>query len=112
MLARAFRLLSLPAALFFLVAMILQYNDPDWPAWFAVYGLATILAFLFWSKRAPSLLAALLGLMSLGWSIWLATGVIGRQPLMDEEGREMMGLAIVAIWMAGIAGAGRREQKP
>ena len=44
------------------------------------------------------------------WSAWLASGVLGQQPLFDEEGREMMGLALIALWLGISAAVGWRQR--
>ncbi len=84
-----------------LLGAAVQFNDPDPVVWIAVYTLAALLCLLVALGRplAPVMLA--LAALASCWSAWLASGVLGQQPLFDEEGREMMGLAIIALWQGG-----------
>ena len=98
------------AALFAFAAAV-QYNDPDPLRWMAIYGLAMLACGLSLTGGLPRLLPALLGLIALVWAGTLAPGVVGRISVRElfqsygmltpavEEGREMGGLLIVAVWM-------------
>ena len=108
------------AALFAFAAAV-QYNDPDPLRWMAIYGLAMLACGLALAGRLSWLPPALLGLIALIWAGTLAPGVVGRVSVGElfqsygmlspavEEGREMGGLLIVAVWMAllTLASAGR-----
>ena len=108
------------AALFAFAAAV-QYNDPDPLRWMAIYGLAMLACGLALTGGLPRLLPALLGLIALVWAGTLAPGVVGRVSVGElfqsygmlsppvEEGREMGGLLIVAVWMGvlTLARAGR-----
>ena len=98
------------AALFAFAAAV-QYNDPDPLRWMAIYGLAMLACGLALAGRLSWLPPALLGLIALVWAGTLAPGVVGRVSVGElfqsygmlspavEEGREMGGLLIVAVWM-------------
>jgi hypothetical protein len=85
--------------LLFLLAVAVQYNDPDPLRWMTVYGLAALGCLLAIFGRLPRAGAALLAAAALVWALLLAPRVVGRQSLNSEEGREMMGLLIVVFWM-------------
>lgn len=83
-----------------LYAVVVQLNDPDPVRWMAMYGSASVCAAVVAIRgRIPWQLTAAVATIALLWSAWWATGVIGQQPLFEEEGRETMGLAIAGGWM-------------
>ena len=85
----------------FLFAVAVQYNDPDPIRWMAMYGSAAVCCLLALIGRLPRILPAAVGLVALVWAVVLGASVVrGNQPLNSEEGRETMGLVIVAFWMA------------
>jgi hypothetical protein len=108
-------------AVLFAFAAAVQYNDPDPLRWMAVYGLAMLACVRALAGRLPRPLPALVGLGALVWAGTLAPGVVGRVSPGElfqsygmlstavEEGREMSGLLIVAVWMGllTLVGAGR-----
>jgi hypothetical protein len=99
-------------ALLFLFALAVQYNDPDPVRWMAIYG-AGALACLWAAFRSPvpRWLTSVVGLAALVWiGFWLpkvlgqvSFGEMFREAGMAtmeiEEGREVIGLLLVAIWM-------------
>jgi hypothetical protein len=90
--------------LLFILAVMVQYNDPDPIQWMAIYGAAAVACGLALRERLPRLFAAAVALVALVWAATLAVGVVGKQNLWyAEEGREMMGLVIVGVWMAILA---------
>jgi len=92
-----------------LYATVVQHNDPDPWVWIAMYGSAAIVAATIAIRgRLPWPIVAVLAAIALAWSAWWASGVIGRQPLFEEEGRETMGLAIAGVWLLLDAVALRR----
>lgn len=106
--------------LLFLLALVLQYNDPDPLPWMAIYGAAALCCLLALGGRLSRWLPVLVGLAALAWAAVLAPGVVGKVGPRDlfrevsmatpaiEEGREMVGLLIVALWMLVLlAGTGR-----
>lgn len=92
----------------FLLAAAVQFNDPDPLVWIAIYTVAATVT--FWSIGAAEAtqkrglrasVPALATTAALSGAAYLSTKVFGLQPLFDsEEGREMMGLMIVAVWFA------------
>lgn len=90
------------AALLVLGAVV-QHNDPDPAIWIAVYLCAAILSLMGALGRPLIPMMGASALLAAVWGAWLATGVIGQQPIFDEEGREMMGLGIIALWLGGSA---------
>lgn len=97
---------------FFLLAVVVQYNDPDPWRWLALYGAATLACALFLGDRLPRWLPAGVGLVAAAWAAILLPDVAGRvgpgelfrEIGMDspeiEVGREAVGLLLVAFWMA------------
>ncbi len=98
-----FRWLQLPMVVWWVWAASVQTNDPDPILWISIYGLAalfSLLGFFRWGGAIPAL--CLFFVAAIG-SLYLSFGVIGQQHLFNsEEGREMMGLAIVSSWMLGV----------
>ena len=94
------------AAMFFLFlwAALLQYNDPDPILWAVTYGLAAVFSLAAVLGRPTRILPALLAAVALLWSGSLALRVLGKQSLVEsEEGREMLGLLLVFLWMTTLA---------
>jgi hypothetical protein len=108
----------------FALSAVVQYNDPDPLGWILVYAAAA--AACATGGRGPGRwLAATVGAVALVWSLGLAPGVVGHGRISDafarmedhrpivEETREMLGLALVAAWMAVLAlrgGPGRSKR--
>ena len=107
-----FRIANAVMMAVFLVSVALQYNDPDPIRWMAIYGSAAIACLLAGRGRRPWLLPAVVGLVALIWAGAMAPYVIPELRFADlmktmkaatpaiEESREMLGLLIVASWMA------------
>lgn len=93
-------------------AMAVQYNDPDPLIWVAMYGAAAGVAAAAALDRLRWPVAAVIAAVALGWAVLLATRVIGKQPLFEEEGREMLGLTIAGVWCAILAYASFRSPLP
>ncbi len=97
--------------LLFLLAVAVQYNDPDPLEWMAIYGAAALACLLAVRGRLSRWLPAVIGVIALGWAATLAPRVVGQvgpgdlfrevgmATLAIEEAREMLGLLIVAGWM-------------
>ena len=101
---RVFRAFAALVIGFFLYATAVQYNDRDPIPWMALYLGAAILTGLWLAKRFPRRLALAFGAGSIVMAGVLLPGVIKEQSLVDlEEGREMLGLLIVGMWMIGLA---------
>jgi hypothetical protein len=89
-----------------------QWNDPDPVRWMLIYGAAA--AACAWALRRPVPwpVAVAVGAVALVWALALAPGVLAESALSRafspegmmspgvEEAREMLGLLIVAVWMA------------
>ena len=105
---RGMRVPTILMGLLFLVAVALQYNDPDPVQWMAIYGAAALVCLLALRGRLPRWLPALVGLAALVWAAALAPRVVG-QVAPGELFREMGGLLIVAIWMLVLLAAAPRQ---
>lgn len=91
-------------ALVFLGFAALQLNDPDPFLWTGIYTLAAAICVGVVIERVVPPVAAMLAAACLSGVVVLSKRVIGLQPIFtSEEGKEMMGLAIVAVWTGGIA---------
>ena len=100
MTARTFGLLNLIVAGLFAIFALVQYNDPDPLLWMIIYAVAALACVLFHLKRLPPEAAAGFGVLVLLLGLYLAYRVISQgQFIFDEEGREMMGSVVVALWM-------------
>lgn len=107
----------------FLVAVAVQYNDPDPLRWMGIYGLAALACVLALAGRLSRWVPVLIGLVAVAWAGLIAPGVVGRVSPGDlfesyamksepvEEAREMGGLLIVAVWMALLALVGARPAR-
>jgi hypothetical protein len=109
-------------AAIFVLAVVVQYNDPDPLYWMALYlpaALLSGLAFLGHFRPRPTLLAAAVYLaLALYWapafgqarpesfSAW-QMGTVA-----DEEVREAAGIALCALWTAVLAWRTRRGGVP
>lgn len=108
-----FRIVNGFMVVIFLVAAVIQYNDPDPVRWILIYGAAAVAALLQvrregeWARRIP----LVVGLAALIWALFLVPEVLGQVAFQDlfqsmdpnhpeiEEGRELGGLLIIALWM-------------
>ena len=116
------------AALFsalFAWAAWLQLNDPDPILWCATYLIAALFAAAAAAGRPlPAAASAAFALVTAAWAFWLATIVFGDGETQrmfpgekgtglafvdSEEGREMGGLAIVAVAMTAVSWFARRR---
>ena len=92
--------LNVGAATFFLICTVWQLNDPDAMLWAGMYSLAALGGVLVYLDRLPWTAAASYGGIALLLGLVLAGQVIiERQYYFDEVGREMMGSALVALYM-------------
>jgi hypothetical protein len=108
---RSFGILNLIVAAFFVVFVLVQYNDPDPLFWMIIYGVAALACVLFHLKRLPPEAAAGYGALVLLWGLYLAYRVVSqRQFFFDEEGREMMGSTLVALWMFVLYRRGKKAK--
>ncbi len=116
-----FRLINSFMALLFLFGAALQFNDPDPLRWVAIYVAAAVACALAAAKRLRWWFAAIVALVALVWAATLVRGVFPNIRVAElfgawemanariEEGREMYGLLIIAIYMAVLAATSRRS---
>ncbi len=107
-------------ALLFLLAVAVQWNDPDPAVWMVGYGVAAVLSLAACFERLPVLPNLLAGL---GFTIWFLTlaATLPGAPLAaftsfkmtaasHEEPREAIGLLLAAGWTFTLAARGLRRQ--
>jgi transmembrane protein TMEM220 len=108
-------------ACLFLLAVVVQYNDPDPLRWMAVYGAACLIsARVAWAGSVPRAFSLAVGAVALAWAVSIAAGGPLRSDYASmfaawemrstsvEEAREASGLLIVATWMIIVAVVLRR----
>jgi len=109
---RIFSTLNLVVAAFFVLFTLVQYNDPDPLLWMIIYGLTALACVLYRLERLPPAVAAGYGVLALLLGLYLAYRVISQgQFIFAEEGREMMGSFLVAIWMGMLYWRGVQRQR-
>jgi hypothetical protein len=106
-----YRVISGLMTLLFLFSVVVQYNDPDPYLWMPEYGAAAIVSAWAVVRRPPWWVPAVVLIPTLIWgAMWIPRvighttlgdvfGTIGMNNVHAEEGRELLGLAIVASWM-------------
>src|SRR5688572_1127720 len=98
------RVANILMAAIFMLAVAVQYNDPDPIQWMTIYGLASVSCFLAFRNQLPWIVPATIGFVALIWAATLAPEVM-RAPSLDgifgsvqmktpaiEAAREMIGL--------------------
>ena len=111
-----FRIVNILMALVFLMAVVVQYNDPDPIQWMAIYGAAFVISVIVWRQgRVHPAAPLLVGAAALVWSLSIVLGGPGGTNYLHmfdawemrsvnvEQAREATGLLIVAAWMAVLA---------
>jgi hypothetical protein len=95
---------------FFLMSVVVQFNDPDWPMWMLAYGailLATVLITFNAGIKLWWFLITLLLLYAFGvfqWSNSFANTsldafmAVGMKNAVEEGVRELWGLVICLVW--------------
>src|SRR5262245_59979600 len=104
-------------AALFLLAIVVQYNDPDPLRWMLMYAAAFVMSLLALVRgSAPMAPALALGVIALVWVLYWATNVTTlatyghmfdsweMKSVPVEEARETSGLLIVVAWMVVLAG--------
>jgi hypothetical protein len=116
---RLLRVVNAVMAVLFLLGLAVQYNDPDPWRWVAIYGAAAVACVLAIRGTLPRWLPLAVAVVAAAWAGLLAPHVVGRvapaelfrEIGMDsveiEEAREMVGLLLIALWMAVLAYASR-----
>lgn len=98
---------SIVAAILFFSWAYFQRNDPDVALWASIYGLAGLFCILYLVDRLAPPVAGVFALVMGIATVYLATLVIGRQPLFTEQAREMWGGLITTVWMTVLYRSGR-----
>ena len=104
------KLLSLLMMAFFLLSIVVQFNDPDSLMWVGLYGailVATVLTLyrpssrVFWQLLVLSLVYAT-GIVVLSGSFKdtsiAALIAVGMKDMTDEKVRELWGLVVCLVW--------------
>lgn len=110
---KAFKILGWVFCLFFLYAVVVQYNDPDALTWYLLYGTAAwaSLWFALGKLKFWWALVLCLGYLALAFVDWPQQfeGVAlkdGMKTVNVEEGRESLGMGICSfamlLYMLGI----------
>jgi hypothetical protein len=118
--AKVFAAVNLVMTGLFLFAAAVQYNDPEPLRWMAIYGVAAAACVVtYWHPQLWAL-PVMVGITALVWSIGLWRDLPSGLSFGDlfepmsayggavEQAREMLGLLIVAVWMAILLAASRR----
>lgn len=115
------RLANALFAALFLFSAAVQYNDPDWLRWVAIY-LSAFSACLAWDRGLlPRLVALALAGVAAAWAVWISLSLRLMVPLDDamtdwkmqaggsEELRETLGLGLVVAWLSVLSRWPRRK---
>ncbi len=98
-----FKILGFLFAVLFLIAAVLQYNDPDAFIWIVIWGFATLFSLAFALQKITFMPLFFSGIMALGGFFYCYPEKfegfeIGVGDIKNvEEGREAFGLLIIAI---------------
>ena len=88
-----------------IISAILQYNDPDPLLWMIIYGVAALVSFGVATKKIPYSVPLVLGILCLVGCFFVFPETfegfeIGKGDIKNvEEGREAVGLLIMALVM-------------
>ena len=104
---------------FFVYATVVQFNDPDPLIWVPFYGLAAVFCVLYLMGRLPVRAAGVYTALVVVYALYLAFRLATRHLFFDEremvgiveEGREMLGLVIVAAWTGFMTWRTRRRTR-
>jgi len=118
--ARAFVAINAGMGVLFLISAVLQYNDPDPLRWIVLWAAAAAACFIQRRFRQAWLVAGAVCVVALLWAALLAPTALPGLELADlagemkaetpqiELGREILGLLIIAVWMAVLVVVGSR----
>ncbi len=104
-----FKILGFLFAILFLVAAILQYNDPDSLIWIIIWGFAALFSLAFALQKISFMPLFFSGVMALGGFFYCYPEKfegfeIGGGAIKNvEEGREAFGLLIIAVVLLAFA---------
>ena len=100
----------------FILAIAVQFNDPDSGVWIAVYSTAALVCLLASKEQLHWMLPALIGVLVLTWAIVLFSQIDSKITFSDlflsswtmktyaiELMREVGGLTIVLVWMIALS---------
>lgn len=88
----------------FIGCALVQVNDPDPWLWMGIYAMAAAITGAAIIDKVIPAIAAVLSTLSLsGAMVIMKSGKWEGALFESEEGREMMGLYLVAFWIGGIA---------
>lgn len=106
------RLVWIFGLLFFLLAVAVQYNDPDPLVWMSLYGIVALANLGALLCRLPPRLVAIATIPHVCVGLWLspnllrtsldAFGTMGMKNDLDELVREAWGAVICIAWMLGL----------
>ena len=100
-----FKILGLVFAAWFVYSIVVQANDPDPTLWYIIYGVPVLASLLFVFDKLPYFTAIFLFVAyvvatMIFWPEKYEGVTIGEGDIKNiEEGREALGLAIVALVM-------------
>lgn len=113
------RIINVLIAALFLLAVAVQYNDPDPVRWMLIYLAAAVACVLAVLRRVPWPFPALTAAIAFVWAMTLmpnvirnggTSGMFAQWEMADihvEEAREFFGLLIVVVWMVTVASLSR-----
>lgn len=105
------RIVNLVFLALFVLSVVVQYNDPDPLRWMLMYGGAAAACIIAMYRPVPRLLTSTVAVLAVVWIALLMPRVLGQVSLGEmfreagmatmaiEEGREAIGLLLVALWM-------------
>lgn len=120
----AFKICNAVFAIAFLLATLVQYNDPDPYVWIPTYltALGCCIAFAL-GKLHPTVATVIAGAACV-WSLTLVPTIVSHPPALAdvfgdvkmyapgvEEAREAGGLWLIAGWLFTLARAARRQRR-
>lgn len=104
--------------LFFLLAVAVQYNDPDPFVWMSLYGLVAAANLGALLERLPPRPVAIATIPHVAFGLWLSPNLlrtstdafvtVGMKNDLDELVREAWGAVICIAWMLGLYVYARR----
>ncbi len=122
---RGWRALNMLMTAAFVLSVLVQFNDPDPFLWTGIWSAAATACVLELRGRGGVGFPSAVALITLGYAVHLAPGVVGQVPFVAmfgawemadvgiEESREFYGLLWITAWMLTLAvTAWRRDRRP
>ena len=113
---RWFLILNYLMLAIFMLAIVVQFNDPDSGVWISVYSIAALVCLLASKEQLHWMLPTLIGILVLTWAIVLFSKIDSKITFSDlllsswtmktyaiELMREVGGLTIVLVWMIALS---------